>query len=172
MPACAVWVKDALSTVFWADANTQTKFSRADGYWSKEGLVDPKSQREDWYKVRPYISEFWCTVSNVGFLVVGARHRSWELVFAGCASIASHSIPKQWLLTLDKVGVAIVLTKFIAAYPLIRQHPWLIAPAVVTGLVSAIDVYLARKYGTTWSHVVWHLTSAACADIFLSHMKG
>ena len=72
-------------------------FSRGDGFWtqtsdeSKTGffqkLTERKSQRENWYKISPYIAEFCCAISNVGFLYVGAKHQCPELVFAGLASV-------------------------------------------------------------------------------------
>jgi hypothetical protein len=57
-------------------------FTRDRGYW---GVCQAKrtnffnklhnSQREDWYNVTIYVAEFWCTVSNIPFLVVGTGMR-------------------------------------------------------------------------------------------------
>ncbi len=163
------------------DNSKQALFSRGAGYWSKPSeekktdyfgkLTEQQSQREDWYNVSPYIAEFWCAISNAGFLYVGAKHNSPELVFAGLASIASHSIPKQWLLHVDKLGVAVVLLKFMREYKTIQKNPLLAAPLGIAGLINVTDMYLARKKGKTWPHVVWHLSAAALADVFLSYSK-
>lgn len=115
----------------------------------------------------PYIAEFWCALSNIGFFYVGFAHGSPELIFAGTASLLSHSIPKQWLLTIDKIGVVIVAIKFITFYPIIRAHPWLLAPAAIAGIINAADAYLARTSGRTLPHVVWHLSAAFLAHIIL-----
>lgn len=152
-------------------------FTRNEGFWSNpedenkkgfwEQLTEPKSQRENWYAVTPYIAEFLCTVSNVGFLYVGLQHNSPELIFAGIASILSHSIPKEWLLKVDKIGVALVLSKLIRNYATVLDKPVLLIPAALAGAINLADTYLARNKGLTWPHVVWHFSSAYLAHLFL-----
>lgn len=162
-------------------ATSKSLFERGAGFWStpadekKESffgaLTDPKSQREDWYKVSPYIAEFMCAASNAGFIYVGLQHSSPELLFAGAASIISHSIPKQWLLMVDKIGVAAVAVKAVREYQIFIDHPWLLVPVALAGAINASDAYLARNHGKTFPHVVWHLSAAAIADIFLRYTK-
>lgn len=162
--------------------NQIPKFERSAGFWSNpkdeinktffSKLTDIKSQRENWYKVSPYIAEFWCALSNAGFIYVGAKHNSPELLFAGIASFASHSIPKQWLLYVDKVGVAVVFLKLLKEYNVILENPKLVISLLaIAGAVNATDTYLARNKAKTLPHVVWHLSSACIADIFLTLMK-
>jgi hypothetical protein len=158
----------------------KASFERGPGFWSNPKdeadksffgtLTDPKSQRENWYKVSPYIAEFWCALSNIGFIYVGLKYNSPELVFAGVASIVSHSIPKQWLLTVDKIGVALVLSKAVREYSTFASNPWLLAPLAIAGTINMSDAYLARNYAQTWPHVVWHLSSAALASEFLKQI--
>lgn len=133
-------------------------------------VLDPNSQREDWYKITPYVAEFWCTVSNVGFLIVGCRYHSAELIVAGLASAVSHAIPKQWLNTVDKMGVALVAIKLAVNYRVLLEHPWLLAPIALAGVVNWVDAYRARKHGETGPHVVWHLTAAAVAGLVLHYL--
>ncbi len=133
-------------------------------------VLDPNSQREDWYKVSEYVAEFWCTASNIGFFIVGIRYRSVELIVAGLASAVSHAIPKQWLNIVDKMGVALVAIKVLANYTVILKHPWLLAPLAVAGAVNWMDAYRARKHGENLPHVVWHLTAAAVAELFLRYI--
>ncbi len=152
-------------------------FERKAGYWNGPSdenntsffgtLTNPKSQREDWYKVTPYIAEFWCTISNIGFIAAGIHCKSPELLFAGAASIVSHSIPKQWLLYVDKIGVLIVLSKVIREHKTLTNNPWLLIPVGIAGAINVTDAYLARNKGLTWPHVVWHLSSALLAYDFL-----
>ena len=156
-------------------------FERAEGYWSKpkdellEGyftkLTEPQSQRENWYGVCPYIAEFWCALSNAGFLYAGIKHKCPELIFAGTASALSHTIPKQWLLHLDKIGVALVLSKVIRERKALAQHPWLLTLVGAAGAINLLDTYLARNKGVTWPHVLWHVSSAILADQFLKCTK-
>jgi protein-tyrosine phosphatase len=155
-------------------------FERGPGFWSTpkdeanktffSALTDPKSQRENWYKVTPYVAEFWCTVSNIGFICVGLQQNSPELVCAGIASAVSHTIPKQWLLGVDKLGVALVLSKVIREYGTIVNNPWLLAPLGIACLINVTDAYLARNHAQTWPHVVWHLSSALFANEFLKQI--
>jgi len=172
-----------LSTSFLITAKTCAQlFDRnKDGYWTSSAdekntgffnkLTDPKSQREDWYKVTPYIAEFWCAISNIGFLAAGIHCRSPELLFAGTASILSHSIPKQWLLYVDKIGVLLVLSKVLREHETLTDNPWLLVPVGIAGLINATDAYLARNKGLTWPHIVWHLSSALLAYDFLQRTK-
>jgi hypothetical protein len=163
-------------------AEYKPKFERVEGFWSNcedessesyfSKLTDPKSQREDWYKISSYIAEFWCTLSNAGFIYVGAKHKSYELLFAGIASILSHSIPKQWLLHLDKAGVAIVFLKLLKEFNVLTENPETALILLTSlGVIGATDIYLARNYAKTWPHVVWHLSAALISDIFLGLME-
>lgn len=159
----------------------KTSFSRGPGYWSKPAdetkdgyfgrLAEPESQRENWYQVTPYISEFWCALSNAGLIYVGLKHQSPELLIAGLSSFAYHSCPKQWLLHLDRVGVALALTKFAREYKVIQDNPQFLALPVAVAALNGFDEYLGRYHGQTWPHVAWHLSAAFMADRFLIHVK-
>lgn len=182
MQASAQWLSSAFRTIFWtSDGTFQGKFKRNNGlFYSPEAekitdvwrLVDQRSQRENWYDKTRYISELWCALSNIGFIYVGAKHDSKALLIAGTASFFSHSVPKDLLLMADKAGVALVALTFAREYKVLTEHPWLLLPGAILGLISATDVYLARTRAHTWSHVVWHLSAAACADLFLRYAKG
>jgi len=149
---------------YWTDPSDETK----DGFFEK--LTDPKSQREDWYTQTEYIAEPLCAISNIGFLIFGVQNNSPELVFAGLASTVSHAIPKQWLLTVDKLGVAVVMSKVVREHQIFINNPWLAVPLGCAGLINLADTYLARNYGKTWPHVVWHLSSAALVHYVFQHM--
>ena len=175
-------IKVSLVTILLSSMTlTQAMFEREKGYWTNPSdeskkdffgkLTDPKSQRENWYTVSPYIAEFWCAVSNVGFIYVGIKNESPELVFAGMASIVSHSIPKQWLLKVDKLGVAVVFSKVIREREVLKSNPILMAPLALAGTINAADAYLARNKGYTPLHVIWHLSSALFAHGFLQYIK-
>lgn len=160
--------------------SSTSRFSRGAGFWTHPDdenrsdyfgkLTEAKSQREDWYQVTPYMAEFWCAVSNIGFIYAGVQHKSPELLFAGVASLVSHSIPKQWLLHVDKLGVLIALTKLIREREVLKQNPKLLLPIALAGGVGLFDVYLARKRGRSEGHVLWHLCAAYAANEFLKNV--
>lgn len=162
-------------------ASAGNAFERNAGYWSNPGdetstsffgkLTDSKSQRENWYAVTPYCAEFWCTLSNIGFLYVGIKENSPELLFAGCASMLSHSIPKRWLLYVDKIGVLLVLSKLLREYKTFYNNPALLLPVAALGGINYLDMHLARKKSITWPHVLWHLSAAFVANFLLTASK-
>ncbi len=159
----------------------KTSFSRQAGYWSSPKdesntsyfckLAEEESQREDWYKVTPYISEFGCAVSNMGLLYVGLKHRSPEVIFAGLASFAYHSCPKQWLLHVDRLGVGLALLKFAKEYKVLKENPKFLALPIAVAAINGLDVYLGQYQGKTLPHVAWHLSAALMADNYLSYAK-
>lgn len=182
MSACHEWMnrfvepKDRYPILF-----SQAAFSRQAGFWSSPAdesktdffkrLTSRKSQREDWYQVTPFIAEFWCTLSNAGFIAVGLYHRSPELVFAGLASIISHSVPKEWLLMIDKIGVLVVLSTLIREYRLFFDNPRLGIPIVALGAINLMDAHIARSKAKTWPHIAWHISAALVANYILSYRK-
>lgn len=159
----------------------QNTFTRGPGFWTNptdetttnifQALTDSKSQREDWYAVTPYIAEFWCTLSNAGFIYFGIQQKSPELVFAGMASIISHSIPKKWLHTIDLLGVALVGLKAAREYKTLWNNPLLLWPLAAAGTINVTDAYLARTKGITWPHVAWHISAALLMNHFLTSLK-
>ncbi len=156
---------------------TQSLFSRGNGFWTHPRqeyttdffykLTDVNSQREDWYVVTPYIAEFWCAISNITIIYAGVRNKSPELVFAGCASVVSHSIPLQWLLYVDKFGVLLVVMQVLRYYREVMKKLKLIWLLPLAGFFNLLDSQLARRKGLTMPHVLWHCASAIIADYFL-----
>lgn len=61
-----------------------------------------KSQCEDWYQVTPYISEFWCAITDLPFLYVAWVYSFWPLAVVGMTSLVHHAIPCQWIVEADK----------------------------------------------------------------------
>ena len=162
-------------------------YSRANGFWTnkfdehKTGffakLTPCKSQRENWYVVTEYVAEFWCTISNVMFLYYGFYHQCWELVVAGTASILSHSIPKQWLLYLDKIGAWLAVSKPFRMLYMCGDDMDVIDDYVLGLLGGALvlgglDVYVSRNHYWHWIHVIWHLGTAYISHLFLVHISG
>lgn len=126
-------------------------------------LMPAYSQRENWYAVTPYIAEFWSCLSNVGFLYAAYKNRAPELALAGLASMASHTVPKNWLLTVDKIGAVMATIQILKNYKTILQHPKLLLGSLAVGGIFAADVYLAATMHCNFPHVLWHI-AAACGS--------
>lgn len=171
-------LKDKLHLALGRGKGFKTPFSRGAGYWSApedegktgyfERLAEQETQREDWYVVTPYISEFWCSVSNLGLIYVGLKHKSPAAAFAGLASFAYHSCPKQWLLHVDRVGVLAAFLSFAKEYKVVKENPRFLAFPVAVLAINGLDVVLGQYKGKTWPHAIWHLSAALMADRFLS----
>jgi hypothetical protein len=160
----------------------KTPFSRGAGYWTSPQeelnqnffgkLAEEVTQREDWYNVTPYISEFWCALSNAGFLYVGLKHKSYRVAFAGLASLVYHSYPKQWLLWVDRLGAVLAASEILENYTTLKNNPKILqAPLAVAGLALFADVYGGQSKHQPWIHVMWHLSAAWAADRLLTDIK-
>lgn len=157
------------------------RYTRGEGFWTHpkdenntnffEKSTYPRSQREDWYDVTTYVAEFRCTLSNVGLFYVGFEQNCPALIFAGAASAISHAIPKQWLLTLDKVAMIAVILTLAREYETILNSPLIMACGVVAFIINLSDSYLSRLQGKTWPHVLWHLSAAFLTSIVLKASK-
>ena len=156
----------------------QQAYRRFPGTWYNDGYVNRTdtfgqlmpdySQREDWYAVTPYISEFWCFGTNVGFLQVGYNHRSPEFFIAGAASMASHAVPRQWLLTADKIGAAIAVIKILRSYRAFRIKPRLLVPMALVGGIFLADLFLSQTAHFNWLHPLWHISAACGSNMVLN----
>lgn len=154
------------------------------GWWLKWcpswlSLTPPISQREVWFQVTPWIAEFWCCLSNVGFLWVAYRHKEFGIAFAGIASILSHAIPWEPLLWIDKIGVVIAIGSIVFRFsrqksPSVRKKTErrskikkLAYSACLLLGMNFIDMYLSRNQRNLrpYPHVIWH-----CGAAFLSHL--
>ncbi len=129
----------------------------------------PESQREDWYVVSDHIAEFWCCISNIGFLVVCYYHgftlETYPILTAALCSMVSHAVPIYPLLLLDKA--AMYFTGY--AYRHLWRELWFLIPLLF--MCNQIDMVLARRFGWTWPHVVWHLVAAFISHIVLQELK-
>ena len=160
----------------------KTPFTRGEGYWTSPSdesktdffgaLAEQVTQREDWYSVTPYISEFGCSLSNIGFIYVGLKHKSYRTLFAGVASFVYHSYPKQWLLWVDRIGAVLAVSEIAQNYPVFVKNPKLLrVPLALAGTALFSDVYGGQSKYQPWIHAFWHLSAAWAADRLLSDIS-
>jgi hypothetical protein len=130
--------------------------------------VPYSSQREVQYQCSPYIAEFWCTLSNIGFLFVGWKNKKIAIFGAGLASILSHSIPLNCLLHLDKLAALWAASSLIPyAYHVFQFKPHMtVGLTLLVITLNAFDYVIANKFPITrpWTHVIWHIGAATYAN--------
>ena len=123
------------------------------------------SVREPYYTHSAYIAEFFCTLSNLGLLVVAWMHRDSEVLFAAVCSILSHAIPLQRLHDADILGVVVIGMK------VWRNRHMMNTATVGIGAgalcINLVDYMLASPI----SHVVWHCAAAYALHQFLQQIN-
>jgi hypothetical protein len=144
-----------------------------DSFWllrpSWIALTPLASRREVWFQVTPWIAEFWCCVSNVGFLYVARRYQERGVLFAGVASMLSHAIPWRVFHWLDKMGVLVALGSVgLRLWQKRLDVSSMVKGVLALGGVNALD-YLLSSYPHfwPWPHVAWHIAAAGLAAYFL-----
>ena len=127
---------------------------------------------EKFYTHTPHIAEFWNTISNLPFIIIGLLrlYEGTNLVtfyslytLAGVCSGIHHASPYHWTIIIDwmpitlsilmtlKCGIIYYLTLvdifklFIAFSALISDHVWTPVPV-------------------PWGHVYWHLLASFAID--------
>lgn len=128
--------------------------------------VDKKSARETYYTHSNYISEHYCTISNIPMLIVGLYYGDYSAVAAASFSILSHAIPSQRLHDLDILGVGLVGFNIATNYDVILKKPDILIWGGGAMALNVLDSLLARNVSSEpfeqiepWLHVAWHLSA-------------
>lgn len=128
--------------------------------------VDKKSAREAYYTHSDYVSEFYCTISNIGIIGAGLYYGDYSAIAAGAFSALSHAIPSQRLHDLDLLGVALVGINVAANYDVALKRPDVLIWGAGAMALNVIDTVLARNVSSEqfskiepWLHVAWHLSA-------------
>jgi Ceramidase len=127
----------------------------------------------------PWMAEFWNTISNAPFVLIGVTryvetlYRSpcgrsdamptlWLLLaVSGLCSAAHHSLLRSWSLRLDQLPIALSV-----AYVLLGHTHLLlwVSPTSYLCVALALGVLVADHIWTPipvpWGHVIWHLMAA------------
>ncbi len=137
-------------------------------------LAEEQTQREHWYRVSPYISEFACSISNLGFLYVGYKHGSWRVAGAGLASMLYHSYPKQWALWLDRIGAAAGISLLVEHRTTALKNIGTLALPLgiaLAALIADVNIFGQSEIMQPWVHAFWHLSAAYAADRLLTEVE-
>lgn len=128
---------------------------------------------EPLFATSPWVAEFWNTVSNAPFVIIGLLRLAYgtriPLMYAmytctGVASAIHHATVPAWTVVIDWVPIsASILLAF-------HTKVW-----VYTSLVSCVKCILAFSILATdhlrrelipppWGHVMWHIVAALAVD--------
>lgn len=135
--------------------------------------------KEEFYKVVPFIAEFWKTVSNLPFVILGLYHLilcSLDtnlkivyslLILAGLSSAFHHatnykctmcSREMTWTLIIDWIpilasGIYIIITKMINSFSI---DSWIFIGISLSWLIID-NTFAPFKH---WGHCIWHILIA------------
>lgn len=132
--------------------------------------------REKNYAVTPYISEFFCTITNVPFIIVGLYNLYylsptdfeimhtlyWLMVFAGIASGIHHAFIFRGSIILDWIPIAssILLLVYNFNFKILTFVTFTSWIKFTIALAILLSDHLCTPLKVPIGHCAWHL--AAC----------
>lgn len=139
---------------------------------------------EPFFKVTHYIAEFWNTISNFPFIIIGLL-RLWEqypgkeefvdtayqiLILIGIGSSIHHATTPKWTIIVDWIPIVIGLY-YIYSLELIQY----ISAAVYfeVGLATSVLIidHTTNLIPVPWAHTFWHLLITLAFDSFLQSVE-
>jgi len=131
-----------------------------------------KRRLEILYTHSQYIAEFWNTVSNIPFIVMGLL-RLYEgttlvglyqlLIASGIASGIHHATTHEWTILIDwaPIAGAIILLFNMGVLHLVSYATWF-GVAIALGILYSDHVH--HLMPVPWGHATWHLLATLAID--------
>ncbi len=137
-------------------------------------LLPPRQLERPFYSISPWIAEFWCTLSNLPFILIGGL-RLWEgteiplfyWLFLGagfCSSFHHASCPTwSWTIVIDwlPISVSILLGLYEGVF-------WTVQSVTLLKVAIAFLILLTDHWYTPvpvpWGHSFWHILAAFAFD--------
>lgn len=137
-----------------------------------------RRKSEPHYEVTPYIAEFWNTLSNLPFVIIGVlRISSFKdapdsilmlyvlYIFCGLGSAIHHAIDNSWSIVIDWIPISLSIAlnldfgmwRYIDAVSGFKM-------AIALAVLAADHLWTPMK--APWGHVMWHLLAAISIDSF------
>lgn len=140
---------------------------------------------EPFFQVTPWIAEFWNTLSNLLFIIIGLA-RLYELseievwpmeevginqlklayglyTICGIASAIHHATTPRWTIVIDWMPIAISI-----GLNLYFGFLWSVGFASVFKVLLALSVlfsdHICTPINVPWGHCMWHLLAALAID--------
>jgi len=127
---------------------------------------------EKFYEILPFIAEFWNTISNLPFVMIGIlrliegtpAYVEYTLyILIGFGSFIHHATPQYWTIVIDYIPIFSSIYYFWKMgyfYLLSWANYFQLGLAFVFLLCDHILVYVRPP----WGHVFWHVLVAVSID--------
>lgn len=127
---------------------------------------------EPFFQISNYIAEFWNTISNIPFIMIGLL-RLYEgtvlpefyitMVFIGIGSGIHHATTPKWTVIIDWIPILISLC-MIYYYNMIYIISFAVwFEIILAGLILYAD-HIHHLMPVPWGHVCWHLLASFAID--------
>jgi hypothetical protein len=127
---------------------------------------------EKFYTHSMHIAEFWNTLSNIPFVLIGI-YRLWQgtpltllyflYTMAGVCSGFHHASPHKWTIIIDWIPIA---TSVVIVYS--TGVLWSISIStmfwIMLAFATLINDHVYTSIPVPWGHVLWHLLAAYSID--------
>src|SRR3972149_7490702 len=122
---------------------------------------------ENFYTHSRYIAEFWNTISNLPFIIIGFLRLSESNIFqvnilyfffmmAGLCSAYHHSHPKKWTIIIDWIPISISIG-LCFRYSIFQYLSWISIFKLSIAFWSLITDHIWTPVNVPWGHVFWHI---------------
>lgn len=136
-----------------------------------ERKLEPQFTHTKW------IAEFWNTVSNLPFILLGLIRLQNEtqlklhyqlMIFTGICSAIHHATTQKWTLVIDWIPIAgsILLNLNYLSFMGLPE-----ALILLMALIWLLTDHVVTPMPPPWGHVVWHIMAAYSIDIFYQKIE-
>lgn len=141
---------------------------------------------EQFHTHTPWIAEFWNTVSNLPFILIGiirletqSKDPKWFnscplqlqyqlMIFTGICSAIHHATTQKWTIIVDWIPIAfsILLNLNYLSY---AELPEILI--LLVALIWLLIDHVVTPMPVPWGHVVWHIMAAYSVDAFYQKIE-
>lgn len=127
---------------------------------------------EPFFQVSNYIAEFWNTISNLPFIIIGLLRLYegtiltdfyWMMVITGIASSIHHATTPKWTIVIDWIPIvlSIIMLYFQGVIIFISLTAWF---ELFLSMVLLYADHIHHLMPVPWGHVCWHLLASLAID--------
>lgn len=135
-----------------------------------------RRKKEDLYTHSFYIAEFWNTVSNLPFIIIGIlrlcelddsyfelEYMYGLMILAGFASGIHHGLTKKYTIIVDWIPIllSIVVFNHYGLVEFVSLASWV---KIILAFSVLITDHVYTLIPVPWGHVMWHLLACLAID--------